>query len=185
MVRTRVGYAGGSTADPTYENIGDHSETVQIEYDPSQITYSDLLEIFWDSHDATRTSFSRQYRSAIFYHDEEQKRLALESKARQEAGTDDRNGIKTDIVPATDFYLAEAYHQKFYLRLQDGIVGEFRAIYPELADFIGSTAVARANGYVHGNGAAAALEAGVDGLGLSPRAKEKLLDIMRRKARSG
>ncbi len=175
MVRTRVGYAGGSSAGPTYENIGDHSETVQIEYDPAQITYSDLLEIFWDSHDATRTSFSRQYRSAIFYHDEEQRRLALESKARQEAVMDGRDGIKTDIIPAGEFYL----------RLQDDIVGEFRGMYPELADFIDSTAVARANGYVHGNGAAAALESGIDGLGLSPEAQEKLLDIMRRKARPG
>jgi methionine-S-sulfoxide reductase len=184
VVNTRVGYAGGNTRSPTYENIGNHSETIQIEYDPAQISYSELLDIFWDSHDATRNPFSNQYRSAIFYHSEEQKRLALESKAREEAGAGGKDRIKTEIISATGFYLAEAYHQKFYLRLQDDIANEFRAIYPDVTDFINSTAVARANGYVHGNDAEEALKSGISDLGLSPEGTERLLDIINRQVQS-
>ena len=85
MVRTRVGYAGGTKDNPTYHNLGSHSETIQIDYDPVQISYEELLRVFWDSHLPIFPPFSQQYKSAIFYHDENQQRLAEESKVRVEA----------------------------------------------------------------------------------------------------
>ena len=73
---TRVGYAGGAKEDPTYRSLGDHSETIQIIYDPEIISYNELLDIFWQSHNPSLGSFTRQYASIIFYHDDNQKKQA-------------------------------------------------------------------------------------------------------------
>ena len=177
MVRTRVGYAGGTKINPTYNDLGNHSETIQIDYDPTIITYQKLLDVFWDSHKPIFPRQARQYMSIIFYHNEEQKRLAMETKSREEVrlATDK---LYTEIIPASDFYLAEAYHQKHYLQFAADLMAEFRAIYPEDEDFIASTAVARVNGYTAGNGTLATLQAELDSFGLSPTANKKLLDIV-------
>ena len=111
MVRTSVGYTGGTTENPTYYHLGDHTETIQIEYDPAQISYQKLLEVFWDGHDPTRPAIPRQYASIIFYHTDEQRRLAQESQEDQAAQCHCQ--IYTEIVPSTEFYLAEDYHQKY------------------------------------------------------------------------
>jgi peptide-methionine (S)-S-oxide reductase len=149
---------------------------VQIEYDPNRITYEELLDIFWSSHNPVRPSLSTQYKSIIFYHDEEQKRLALESKARLKA---ERNQtIYTEIVPYSAFYLAEDYHQKYYLSNVPALEKELTAIYPDTNDFINSTAVARINGYAGGNGNVDTLRQEIDGYGLSPAAKQHLLALV-------
>ena len=176
MVRTRVGYAGGTQKDPTYYKLGDHTETIQIDYDPTRISYEDLLAIFWDSHNPANPPFSRQYKSIIFYHNEEQKKLALETKARVEAELN--ASVLTEIIPASEFYLAEAYHQKYYLQGVPQFKQEFDAIYPDINDFIASTSVARVNGYLGGNGTVASLQAEIESFGLSPQARQKLLDIV-------
>ena len=110
MIRTRVGYSGGTRKNPTYHALGDHSETVQMDFDPSQIAYERLLESFWQAHDPTSRSWSRQYRTALFFHNEEQKNLAMESRDREAARTHSK--IQTEILPASEFYPAEDYHQK-------------------------------------------------------------------------
>jgi methionine-S-sulfoxide reductase len=150
VIRTRVGYSGGTKKNPTYYSLGDHTETFQIDYDPDRITYGQLLDIFWKSHDPSRKAWSRQYMAAVFYHNEEQKQLAIKSREREA----ERLKIKiyTDVLPAAEFYLAEDYHQKYYLRQVRELAREYTSIYPVLKDFIASTAVARANGYVGGYG---------------------------------
>lgn len=179
MLRTRVGYAGGSKPNPTYYNLGDHSETVQIDYDPAQISYQDLLDVFWSSHTPAARPFSQQYASIIFYHNMEQKRLAEASRDREAA----RRGVSiyTEIVPFTEFYLAEAYHQKYRLQQTPDLFAEFRAIYPDDLDFVNSTAVARVNGYLGGYGTLEGLQAELDDLGLSPAAEERLLELVSRR----
>lgn len=119
MHATRVGYTGGTTADPTYRSMGDHTESIQLDYDPDVISYEELLAEFWAQHSPTRPSRSRQYASAIFYADEEQRRAAEESKRRMES----RLGVTlhTDIVPLERFYLAEEYHQHYYAK--NGLLG--------------------------------------------------------------
>ena len=176
MVRTRVGYAGGTQKDPTYYNLGDHTETIQIDYDPTQVTYEELLAIFWDSHNPAKPSFSQQYQSIIFYHNEEQKELALAVKARREARF--KVTLFTEIVPFAAFYLAEDYHQKYYLRKAPELKKEFSAVYPDIVDFTNSTAVTRVNGYLGGHGTVTALQAEIDLFGLSPEAKKKLIDFV-------
>lgn len=178
MIRTRVGYAGGSTENPTYYSLGDHSEAIQIDYDPTQISYKQLLDVFWASHNPIYEPWSRQYMSLVFYHSEEQKRLAIETKESEEARLGKH--IFTEIVSFSEFYLAEDYHQKYYLRQEPALMAEFSAIYPATEDFIASTAVARVNGYVGGYGELATLEERLGLLGLSEAGIKILLEIAAR-----
>jgi peptide-methionine (S)-S-oxide reductase len=171
-----VGYAGGSTANPTYRDLGDHSETIQIDYDPAQISYQELLDIFWSSHSPTARPWSRQYASIIFYHNEEQKRLAEASRDREAASRG--STIYTEIVPFVKFYLAETYHQKYQLQQVPALLREFRAIYPQDDEFVYSTAAARVNGYLGGYGTLATLQADIEDLGLSLAAQQKLVDLV-------
>jgi peptide-methionine (S)-S-oxide reductase len=181
-VRTRVGYAGGSLSNPTYYSLGDHSETIQIDYDPSQITYEQLLTVFWDSHSPYSRSWSTQYASKIFYHDEEQKQQAEKSLQREEARTGRK--IYTELVPFDRFYLAEDYHQKYYLRYENDVMAELQAIYPQTGEFINSTAVARLNGFAGQWISEEQLETLLPQLGLSEEASQKLLAQARRQTAS-
>jgi peptide-methionine (S)-S-oxide reductase len=153
--------------------LGDHSETIQIDYDPARISYGKLLSIFWQSHDPTSRAWSRQYLSAIFYHNDEQRKLALETKAFEEKQRNKK--IQTEIVPFDTFYLAEDYHQKYELRGHSDLMREFKAMYPRDLDFINSTAAARVNGYLGGYGSAEERKATIENLGLSTGAQERLL----------
>jgi peptide-methionine (S)-S-oxide reductase len=170
VIRTRVGYAGGTKENPTYHDLGDHSETIQIEYDPDQISYQELLDIFWNTHSPTSRPWSQQYASIVFYHDEAQRELALETKEQQEAK---RGTIFTEIVPAGTFYPAEAYHQKYRLQ-RSSLMQEFTAIYPNHDDFVASTAAARVNGYLGGDGTCEQLQEELDSLGLTSAGQDKL-----------
>lgn len=118
-----AGYTGGKVSNPTYEQVSaggtGHAEAVQIVYDPAKISYARLLEIFWRNIDPTVRDrqfcdTGSQYRSGIFYHNEEQRRAALQSKAALEKNKPFREAIVTEIVPASAFYPAEEYHQGYY-----------------------------------------------------------------------
>lgn len=179
MLRTRVGYAGGNTPNPTYHDLERHVETVELDFDPTQVSYDELLEVFWTSHNATRREWSRQYASVIFVHDDEQRRAAEESKARFESSVGRK--VHTTIEPYQAFHLAEDYHQKFRLRAHHDIAGEYRAIYPALGDFVDSTAVTRANGFLGGCGSCLQLEREIGSLGLSERGATELHDAVCRR----
>jgi methionine-S-sulfoxide reductase len=178
VVRTRVGYSGGVTQDPTYHNLGDHSETIQIDYNPAKISYEQLLDIFWQSHKPSRKAWSTQYKAAVFYHNEEQKRLALASRNKVAAALEGK--IHTEIIRFTGFYLAEDYHQKYRLQQQGAFWREFKTIYPNMEDLVNSTAAARVNGYLDGYGSLEEIEAEVGSLGLSPEGEKNLVDIVKR-----
>ncbi len=175
MVRTSVGYAGGTTAAPTYRRIGDHTETFQIEFDPSLIPYQRLLDVFWESHSPTSRSWSTQYKAVVFFHNEEQKRLAMESKDRESLQR--KAKIRTEILPFTGFTIAEDYHQKYYLRKERDLMREFERMYPSAHDFVRSTAAARVNGYLGGNGASEKVKAQLSLLGISAEGQHTLLEI--------
>ncbi len=176
MIRTRVGYTGGTTKNPTYSNLGDHTEAIQVEYDPSVVSYEELLDVFWNSHNPANQPWSRQYMSILFYHDDEQKRLALESKGREAARL--QREILTEMAPFSEFYLAEAYHQKYRLQRVAVLIREFRAMYPDDGDFVSSTAAARINGYVAGYGTVEGFREELGSFGLSPKGQEKLSSIV-------
>ena len=158
--------------------MGDHTETIQIDYDPSQISYKDLLQLFWRSHRPTRPAWSRQYMSAVFVHDETQRQAAEEIKASLEAKSGQQ--LHTEILPAGPFYLAEDYHQKYALRAQRKLAKEFEAIYPVLEDFVNSTAVSRANGFASGYGSMNLLTDELESYGLSPEGQQTLVNLAKR-----
>jgi peptide-methionine (S)-S-oxide reductase len=121
VVATRVGYTGGATTDPTYEQVCSdttgHAEAVQVWFDPDVVSYSELLDAFWSIHDPTSRDrqgwdFGRQYRSAIFFHDADQERLAIASRDQHQTAM--AKPIVTQIVPAAEFYDAEEYHQRYF-----------------------------------------------------------------------
>ena len=121
-------------------------------------------------------SWSRQYMSAVYFHSEEQKKLAVETSNREAAKR--KIKIYTEIVPASEFYLAEAYHQKYLLRQRPVLMKEFNAIYPATEDFVNSTAAARINGYLGGYGTFSTLKAELNNFGLPPVTSKKLLEIV-------
>jgi peptide-methionine (S)-S-oxide reductase len=121
--RVVSGYAGGMIENPTYEQICSgttgHAEVVQITFDPTIISYEDILYIFWRTHDPTTLNrqgadVGTQYRSVIYYHNDKQKQIAIDSKAKTEAERVWPNPIVTEISPFTHFYVGEGYHQNFY-----------------------------------------------------------------------
>ena len=117
-----VGYLGGTLANPTYRDVctgrTGHAEVVQVKYDPAEVSYDKLLDVFWENHNPTTLNrqgpdVGTQYRSAIFYHRPEQKRAAEESKAQLEASGRFRSPVVTEITDASTFYPAEDYHQRY------------------------------------------------------------------------
>jgi peptide-methionine (S)-S-oxide reductase len=120
VLATRVGYTGGHTENPTYEAVCSHTtghaEAVEVTFDPEQVTYEQLLDVFWGAHDPTQLNrqgydVGDQYRSAIFFHSPEQEEAALRTKAEVQARTSDT--VVTLIEPAPEFYEAEDYHQQY------------------------------------------------------------------------
>ena len=125
VISTKSGYTGGQKKNPTYEEVSSgrtgHAEAVEVVYDPKKIGYEKLLEVFWRNVDPTVKDqqfcdVGSQYRTGIFYHDEEQKRLAEASKAALEKNKPFKGPIVTEITRATEFYPAEDYHQDYYLK---------------------------------------------------------------------
>jgi len=122
VLATRVGYTGGSTDNPTYKDVctdrTGHAEAVEVDFDPAQVRYEDLLKVFWENHDPTQLNrqgpdWGTQYRSAIFFHTPEQQRAAQASKESLEKARRFSKPIVTQIVPAVTFYPAEDYHQQY------------------------------------------------------------------------
>jgi len=128
ITSTAVGYTGGNKENPTYEDVctdlTGHAEAVQVEYDPEKISYRQLVKIFFENHNPTTLNrqgpdIGTQYRSGIFYHDDDQKDIAsdmnenLNPLAKEKFGTD----IVTKVLPASKFYMAEEYHQKYFQKM--------------------------------------------------------------------
>ena len=125
VIDTAVGYMGGSTESPTYEMVctgrTGHAEVVDINFDPTVISYPQLVEIFWTIHNPTSFNFQgvdtgTQYRTAIFYHDDEQRQQAEESKATLTASGTYELPIVTEITPSSQFWRAEEYHQQYFMK---------------------------------------------------------------------
>tara|TARA_B100001013_G_scaffold286355_1_gene186165 strand:- start:205 stop:681 length:477 start_codon:yes stop_codon:yes gene_type:complete len=123
VISTKVGYAGGNIPSPTYEMVcsgeTDHAEAIMIEYDEKLISYDKLLEVFWKIHDPTTLNrqgldVGTQYRTAIFYHNLEQKEVSLKSKEKRSSKNIYKNPIVTEIKEFDEFYVAEEYHQKYF-----------------------------------------------------------------------
>ncbi len=153
-------------------------ETIQIDYDPEKVTYFELLQVFLTGHNPARSSSIRQYASAVFYHDEWQEQLARE--AIEGASRIMGEKVTTELLPYSGFTRAEDYHQKYYLRSTRTLLDQFEKRFPSEDAFTDSTAAARINGYIGGNGTIEQLEREKDLLGISKEAVETLRGVLRR-----
>lgn len=172
VIRTKVGYTGGQKVAPTYRSLGDHTETMQIEFDPKQTNYSNLLDLFWNNHDPTARN-KPQYMSAIFYHGEEQRVIAEETmKVHQKKVT---RPIMTKIIPAETFHDAENYHQKYLLRRHSKI---FQSLKLTDSQVIMSHAATRLNGYLNGHGQMAGLLNEIGAWKLNEQQSEMIRDAV-------
>ncbi|ALS77572.1 MULTISPECIES: peptide-methionine (S)-S-oxide reductase MsrA [Planococcus] len=151
VVRTCVGFTGGTTPTPTYRQMGDHTETVHISFDPRVISYEAILREFWQNHYPNRDNYKgRQYISLVHYHTEQQRKTI--ENIRKEMETQLREPIETEIAPFGEFTLAEERHQKYYLKRYPKALEQLAELFPEKELLTDSTFAARLNGFVKGYG---------------------------------
>ncbi|MFC7075848.1 peptide-methionine (S)-S-oxide reductase MsrA [Haloarcula halophila] len=170
VVRTRVGYAGGTEPAPSYYSLGDHTEVVQVEYDPDVLDYPDLLDVCWRSHDPFSAARKRQYRGVILVHDDDQRAAA--ERSRDELADRTGKSVRTPIEPLEAFFLAEETHQKYELRSTPILGDELVEQYGD--GFVDSTVAARLNGFVAGHGEQAQRDAFLASVDLPPAALSEL-----------
>lgn len=172
MLGTLCGYAGGSTPDPTYKNMGDHTECVLVEYDPGRIDYARLVQEFLCGHEPFLEPWSMQYRSLLLWHDPEQRQVARELLARTQRRTGER--LYTALSRAGRFYRAEDAHQKYFLKMTPQVLAPMRAMYPDPDAMVDSTAAARANAILGGYGHPEDLDRWLPQMGLPAAAEREL-----------
>ncbi|XP_077543105.1 peptide methionine sulfoxide reductase-like isoform X1 [Haemaphysalis longicornis] len=163
VLRTSVGFAGGTKKDPTYRSLGDYTEVTRVEYDPSETNFNELLKLFWAHHDPTRSRATKEYMSAIFFHDGDQEKVA--KRSLEENRKNFKAPIVTQILTLENFYLADESHQKYRLQRQAAL---YRSLVESgMKDVTRSHVATRLNGYVGGFGTVAAFDAESHRLGLS------------------
>lgn len=153
--------------------MGDHTEALQIDFDPAVVGYDALLARFWQAHDPTKPAFCTQYRAAVWPHDEPQMRLAMatgEEAARRRQGV-----LRTHVAPLERFYRAEDYHQKYRLRRDKELASLVTGLYVDDRAMVDSTRAARINGYLRGFGGRAALQRLLPALALGARGDALLM----------
>ncbi|MNS24739.1 Peptide methionine sulfoxide reductase MsrA [compost metagenome] len=178
VIRTKVGYAGGTTDQPSYREMGDHSEMVQLDFDREILSYEDILRIFWNSHNPVNINDykGRQYRSLVLYHNEQQK-----AKAEQVIREREREGRakpETEISPYISFYPAEERHQKYYLHRYPNAVEKLSSIYPSHQELLSSTLAARLNGLAKGYTNLAQIKQEIAGWPMRMDHRERLIDLI-------
>lgn len=179
VIRTKVGYSGGSLDNPVYRNLGDHTEVIEVHYDPKTIAYEKLLNLFWNNHEyGLTTKIKKQYASIIFYHNDEQKKTAEESRvAEQKIRTNET--IITQIVKASTFYPAEDYHQKYRLQAHKKLASEL-GLHPSASKLLQtSTVAAKLNGYLVGIGGSKQFLEEAEGLGLNEKQIQYVLKYVK------
>lgn len=184
MLRTRSGYCGGTTKAPTYMEIGDHTEAVSIDFDPTVVRYEDLLAEFWEAHRCGAGGTMRQYRIAVFYHNDAQRRVAEKSLARAAAKQGvSMEDVQTVVVPVGVFTYAETYHQNHYLTRHPDVRSFLESTYPSGKEFADSTVATRLNAFL-GWGFdrdVVLLEREIDGYGLPEALRKEILARVRQR----
>ncbi|MFE4573334.1 peptide-methionine (S)-S-oxide reductase MsrA [Paenibacillus chitinolyticus] len=180
VIRTRVGYAGGRTEQPTYREMGDHSETVELDFDPEDITFEDILDVFWNNHNPVNINGykGRQYLSLILYHNREQQEAvqAVISRRKKQGSTE----TETEVAPYSMFYPAEERHQKYYLKRFPDAIDKLGTLYPSHHELVNSTLAARLNGLAKGYTSLERVAGEIKQWPVEPEARQKVLDLIRR-----
>lgn len=178
VINTVVGYAGGSTLSPTYRNIGNHTETVEIIFDPAILSFEELMQIFWQSHDAAKDRFykERQYISLAIFEKEKHMKAAEKIKQAEE----ERCGkeLYTEFQLKSLFYPAETHHQKYFLRRFKKALETVQTLFPDEETFNCSTIAARLNGFVRENGSLPEIKAEIKNWGLAEEDYQRLMETV-------
>lgn len=178
VLRTRVGYAGGTMEHPTYRKLGDHSETIEIDFDPTRISYETLLNVFWNHHYPNRDAYKgRQYLSILRYRNEKQLQDVLRVKKETEATLGET--IETEIAQFESFTPAETRHQKYYLKRYPQALEQIQAFFPHLEMLVNSTFAARLNGFVKGFGSRQELITEIEMWPITEDSQQVLIDKLR------
>ncbi|NBD25000.1 peptide-methionine (S)-S-oxide reductase MsrA [Paenibacillus glycinis] len=150
IIRTRVGYAGGTLDHPTYRQLGDHTETVELDFDPRILSLEKVLDVFWRNHNPFNINDykGRQYQSLVLYRDLDQQSVIQNVKNMQEEHGNRK--LDTEIAPFNRFYLAEDRHQKYYLKRYPNAIDELSNLYPSPQELTDATLAARLNGLAKG-----------------------------------
>ncbi|EJW87342.1 peptide methionine sulfoxide reductase [Wuchereria bancrofti] len=145
VLATRVGYAGGTTAVPNYRNIGDHTEVTEVQFDENIISYNEVLDCFWRNHNPTK-EYKKQYKSAILYVNDQQKEIVKQSLKKIQEKYNNRK-LDTYVQKLVQFYQAEDYHQKYWLRCQTAI---FKKLNLNNEEVVSSLLAAKVNAFLAG-----------------------------------
>lgn len=175
VIRTRVGFSGGTSLNPSYRKMGDHTETVEVDFDPTILSYEEILLHFWNHHYPNRDQYKgRQYISLIRFRSPEQERMVEKVKRQMEQKIGEE--IETDIAAFTDFTLAEERHQKYYLKRYPKAMEQLAPLYPDVGLLADSTFAARLNGFVKGFGNRQNLKSEITGWNIAPEYQEILIN---------
>jgi len=172
VYRTIVGYTGGEKLNPTYHDLGDHTESIEIHYNPAEISFEQLLQIYWSDIDPHYSTSSIQYRNVIWANSPEQRQAAEASAAALENASG--QPVATKILDGVTFYPAEDYHQKYGLRQNRALMAVFDSWYPDGTDFRNSFTAMRMNAYVQGHGSAELVQSELEGYALPPDVADML-----------
>ncbi|HSP23511.1 MAG TPA: peptide-methionine (S)-S-oxide reductase MsrA [Planococcus sp. (in: firmicutes)] len=177
VLRTRVGYSGGTTWNPVYRQMGDHTETVQIDFDPAVLGYEEVLRHFWENHYPNRDEYKgRQYISLLRFHSVQQQETIAWIKEEMESRLGEK--IETDIAPNGHFTLAEERHQKYYLKRYPRILEQLAPHYSNAEGLRDSVFAARLNGFAKGFGNREKLKEEIAVWNLSEESRELLTRIL-------
>lgn len=179
VIRTRVGYAGGTAPNPVYRKLGDHTEVVEVTFEPDRISFAMIVELFWSRHNPVNINDykGRQYQSLLMYDSEEQLHSmqdVLGTLEEQGKGRPD-----TEIVPRSVFYPAENRHQKYYLKRYPDAVRHLEALYPSEEALTGGTLAARLNGLAKGYTNLTRIVQEIEAWPVSMEERQKLIRLVR------
>ncbi|MDR6553153.1 peptide-methionine (S)-S-oxide reductase MsrA [Paenibacillus qinlingensis] len=179
VVRTRVGFAGGTTDHPTYREMGDHTETVEIVFNSDLLSLENLLNVFWSNHNPTNINDykGRQYTSMVLYRDSNQQSAAQHVLTNREQQGNSK--IDTEIAPYTTFYLAEDRHQKYYLKRYPDAIDKLRTLFSTDEELTNATLAARLNGLAKGYTNMDSIVSDIRTWPISTQQQEKMIRLIR------
>ena len=178
VLRTRVGYSGGKSTNPSYKILDLHTEVVEIDYDPDAITYDELIDIFFESHNETLRPYDQRVKSLIFYRNDDEREIAKAKLDEVRARTPENESVYTELKAFEVFYLAEPEHQNRSLKLEVSLYKELEQMFRSEDKILLSILVSKLNGYIYGYGdMEGALEV-LEISGLSEASKARVIDVI-------
>lgn len=178
VLRTRVGYSGGKSPNPSYEVVDLHTEVVEIDYDPEVISYGELIDIFFSSHNETLRPYDQRVKSLIFYRNDEEYGVAKSKLDAIRAKTPDDESVYTELKSFEIFYLAEPEHQNRSLKLETSLYHELEDIFGSDDQMLLSILVSKLNGYIYGYGTLEGALELLDLSGLSEQSKARVIEVI-------